>query len=101
MLAKLDYLSAAGAISEWAGIPKQSVHEDIIAEREAETPFSLDSIVEFEEGGGDVIVSTVSDKKSASKSASKPEFTADHTPAAVFRVNDQGELLLEAASSGN
>lgn len=101
MVAKLDYLSAAGAISEWAGIPKQSVHEEIAAERVLETPFSLESIVEFEEGDSDVVISPVPHKENNNHAEFRSQIFADQTFAPLFRVNDQGELLLETAPTGD
>lgn len=85
MMAKLDYLSAAGAIGEWAGIPLQSVHEEINKEIE---PMSLDNMVVFEEGGGDVTVSAQADGVPARRGTSPESLPAR------FLVNEKGELLI-------
>ena len=84
----MDYLSAAGAIGAWAGIPKQSVHEEISQDVE---PMSLDNMVVFEEGGEDVVLSS----GPAQEKTAQP-LSADAPLPAVFRVNDKGELIVES-----
>ena len=88
MTAKLDYLSAAGAITLWAGIPQQSVYEEISQDIE---PMSLDNMVVFEEGESDVVVS-----QAPTRPATPAALSADAPLPAVFRVNDKGELIVES-----
>lgn len=86
MMAKLDYLSAAGALGEWAGIPLQSVHEEINKDVEA---VDLNNMVVFEEGGSDVTISAEPAKK-----RTQGRGLSDESLPAHFLVNDKGELLL-------